>query len=46
MEEDNKNNYTIEKKRPKKDKKKIDENLKNNPMFYIFGERIININKN
>lgn len=49
---DNQNNndkekkeYTIEKARPKKDKKKLEENMKNNPMYFVFGERILHINK-
>ncbi len=44
--EDNKKEYTIEKTRPKKDKKKVEDNMKNNPMYFIFGNRILNINKN
>jgi hypothetical protein len=35
--EDNKKEYTIEKTRPKKDKKKVEDNMKNNPMYFIFG---------
>jgi len=42
MENDNKEK-SIEKKRPKKNKKKINEKLKNNEMYYIFGEKIINV---
>jgi hypothetical protein len=38
--------YTIEKARPKKDKKKVEEKMKNNPMFYVFGEKILSLNKN
>jgi hypothetical protein len=41
-----KKEYTIEKARPKKDKKKIIENMKNNPMYFVFGERILTVNKN
>lgn len=44
--EEEKKEYTIEKARPKKNKKKIIENMKNNPMYSIFGERILNINQN
>mgnify|MGYP003129346354 CR=1 FL=1 len=44
--EDTKDNNTIEKKRPKKNKKKEIENMKNNPMYFIFGEKILNVNKN
>jgi hypothetical protein len=34
-----KEEYTIEKSRPKKkEHKKIPDNFKNDPMFYIFGE--------
>lgn len=40
-----KKEYTIEKTRPKKNKKKIEENMKNNPMYFVFGERILHINK-
>jgi hypothetical protein len=40
-----KKEYTIEKARPKKNKKKIEENMKNNPMYFVFGERILHINK-
>jgi hypothetical protein len=45
MDEDKKE-YTIEKTRPKKNKKKIIENMKNNPMYSIFGNKIFNINQN
>tara|TARA_A100001391_G_scaffold99182_1_gene65806 strand:- start:108 stop:269 length:162 start_codon:yes stop_codon:yes gene_type:complete len=45
-EDKEKMSYTIEKARPKKDKKKVLENMKNNPMFFIFGEGIFNINQN
>ena len=41
-----KKEYTIEKARPKKDKKKIIENMKNNPMYFVFGEKILTVNKN
>lgn len=44
--ENEKKEYTIEKARPKKDKKKIEENMKDNPMFFIFGNRILEFNKN
>lgn len=43
--EEEKKEYTIEKTRPKKNKKKIDENMKNNPMYFVFGERILHINQ-
>tara|TARA_R110002096_G_scaffold4906_3_gene22967 strand:+ start:1846 stop:1995 length:150 start_codon:yes stop_codon:yes gene_type:complete len=43
---DEKKEYTIQKSRPKKDKKKIIENMKDNPMYSIFGERILFINQN
>ena len=29
----------------KKDKKKIEENMKNNPMYFVFGEKILNVNR-
>jgi hypothetical protein len=44
-----KEEYTIEKSRPKKKSiKKLPDNLKNDPMYYIFGESAIikNINNN
>jgi hypothetical protein len=44
--EEEKKEYTIQKTRPKKNKKKIIENMKNNPMYSIFGERILFINQN
>ena len=44
--ENEKKEYTIEKARPKKDKKKLEENMKNNPMYFVFGEKILSINKN
>jgi hypothetical protein len=44
--ENEKKEYTIEKARPKKNKKKIEENMKDNPMFFIFGNRILEFNKN
>lgn len=43
--EEEKKEYTIEKTRPKKNKKKIEENMKNNPMYLVFGERILHINQ-
>lgn len=43
---EDKKEYTIEKARPKKNKKKIEENMKDNPMFFIFGNRILEFNKN
>tara|TARA_Y100000004_G_scaffold182978_1_gene230253 strand:+ start:483 stop:635 length:153 start_codon:yes stop_codon:yes gene_type:complete len=43
---EDKKEYTIEKARPKKNKKKIEENMKDNPMYFIFGERILTFNKN
>jgi len=48
MENNNEENneYTIEKKRPKKNKKKILENMKNNPMYFVFGEKILTIDRN
>lgn len=45
-EENEKAPYTIEKARPKKNKKKMEENMKNNPMYFVFGERILTIDKN
>ena len=44
-ENEEKKGYTIEKARPKKDKKKVEENMKNNPMYFVFGERILNVNR-
>ena len=41
-----KKEYTIEKKRPKKDKKKIIENMKNNPMYSIFGDKLLTLTEN
>lgn len=46
VQETEKKEYTIEKARPKKNKKKMEENMKNNPMYFVFGEKILNINKN
>ena len=43
--EENENN-TIQKKRPKKNKKKLEAKMKNNPMYFIFGEQILIIEKN
>jgi hypothetical protein len=43
---EDKKEYTIEKARPKKNKKKIEENMKDNPMYFVFGEKILTINKN
>jgi len=43
---EDKKDYTIEKARPKKNKKKIEENMKDNPMYFVFGEKILTINKN
>tara|TARA_R100000951_G_scaffold65204_1_gene54999 strand:- start:511 stop:648 length:138 start_codon:yes stop_codon:yes gene_type:complete len=43
--EEEKKEYTIEKTRPKKNKKKIEENMKNNPMYFVFGEKILNVNR-
>tara|TARA_R110000803_G_scaffold57034_2_gene114821 strand:- start:1155 stop:1307 length:153 start_codon:yes stop_codon:yes gene_type:complete len=43
---EDKKDYTIEKTRPKKNKKKIEENMKDNPMYFVFGEKILTINKN
>lgn len=40
-----KKEYTIEKARPPKNKKKIEENMKNNPMYFVFGKSILNINR-
>ena len=37
---------TIQKKRPKKNKKKLEAKMKNNPFFIIFGEQILIIEKN
>ena len=42
MENENKEK-SIEKKRPKKNKKKLIDKLKNNEMYYIFGEKIISV---
>ena len=36
---------SIEKDRPKKNNKIIKESIKNNPMYYIFGDAIINSKK-
>ena len=41
-----KNEITIQKKRPKKNKKKLEAKMKNNPFFIIFGEQILIIEKN
>jgi hypothetical protein len=46
MENQDKKEYTIEKARPKKDKKKQEKIMKNNPMYFVFGEKILNIDKN
>ena len=43
---EDKKDYTIEKVRPKKNKKKIEENMRDNPMYFVFGEKILTINKN
>ena len=40
------NENTIQKKRPKKNKKKLEAKMKNNPMYFIFGEQILIIEKN
>ena len=44
--EQEKKEYTIEKTRPKKNKNKIIENMKNNPMYSIFGDKILTLNEN
>ena len=40
------NENTIQKKRPKKNIKKLEAKMKNNPFFIIFGEQILIIEKN
>ena len=37
---------TIQKPRPKKNKKKIEIQMRNNPFYLIFGEQILIIDKN
>jgi len=37
---------TIQKKRPKKNIKKLEAKMKTNPMYFIFGEQILIIEKN
>jgi hypothetical protein len=44
--EEEKKEYTIQKARPKKNKNKVIEKMKDNPMYSIFGERILFINQN
>lgn len=46
MEDENKKEYTIQKARPRKNKQKINENIKNNPMYSIFGDKLLVINQN
>ena len=41
-----KKEITIQKPRPKKNKKKLEDKMKNNPMYFIFGEQILIIEKN
>ncbi len=45
-DEKDKKEYTIQKARPKKNKEKINENIKNNPMYSIFGDKLLFINQN
>tara|TARA_R110000772_G_C13123965_1_gene422151 strand:- start:179 stop:328 length:150 start_codon:yes stop_codon:yes gene_type:complete len=41
-----KKEITIQKPRPKKNKKKLENQMRNNPMYFIFGEQILIIDKN
>jgi len=41
-----KKEITIQKPRPKKNKKKMEAKMKNNPFYLIFGEQILIIEKN
>ena len=43
---EDKSENTIQKPRPKKNKKKIEIQMRNNPMYLIFGKQILIIDKN